>query len=89
MNHLDRIENALERNGLDAMLLTSDPNCFWATYFHGEGVTLVTRAGSFYFTDSRYIEAAERQISGATIGMIERAKPFTAWINEEIGRAHV
>ena len=48
MNHLDRIENALERYGLDAMLLTSDPNCFWATYFHGEGVTLVTRAGSFY-----------------------------------------
>ena len=35
MNHLDRIENALERYGLDAMLLTSDPNCFWATYFHG------------------------------------------------------
>ena len=86
MNHLDRIENALERNGLDAMLLTSDPNCFWATYFHGEGVTLVTRAGSFYFTDSRYIEAAERQISGATIGMIERAKPFTAWINEALAK---
>ncbi len=86
MNHLDRIENVLERNGLDAMLLTSDPNCFWATYFHGEGVTLVTRSGSFYFTDSRYIEAAERQIDGATIGMTERSKPFTAWINEALAK---
>ena len=69
MNHFQRISDALRGRGLDAMLLTSDPNCFWATYFHGEGVTLVTRAGSFYFTDSRYIEAAQRQIDGAFIGI--------------------
>ena len=84
MNHLERIAQALEAEGLDAMMLTSDHNCFYATYFHGEGVTLVTRQGSFYFTDSRYIEAAEKQIEGATIGMTERSKPFTAWINETL-----
>jgi Xaa-Pro aminopeptidase len=82
MNHLDRIAGALDRYGLDAMMLTGEANCFYATYFHGEGVTLVTKSGSFYFTDSRYIEAAENQIKGAFIGMTERGKPFTAWINE-------
>jgi len=86
MNHLDRIANALDKYELDAMLLTSDPNCFYATYFHGEGVTLVTKSGSFYFTDSRYIEAAENQIKGATIGMTERSKPFVDWINETLDK---
>ena len=41
MNHLKRISDALRAHGLEAMLLTSDPNCFWATFFHGEGVVLV------------------------------------------------
>lgn len=86
MNHFKRISDALRERGLDAMLLTSDPNCFWATYFHGEGVTLVTENESFYFTDSRYIEAAERQIDGAVIGMTDRSKPFIAWINEALAR---
>ncbi len=84
MNHLNRIANALDDYGLDAMMLTGEANCFYATYFHGEGVTLITKKGSFYFTDSRYIEAAENQIIGALIGMTERTKPFTAWINETL-----
>jgi len=86
MNHLDRIAVALDKYGLDAMLLSSDANCFYATYFHGEGVTLVTGNGSFYFTDSRYIEAAENQIKGAFIGMTERSKPFVDWINETLDK---
>ncbi|MBE6989273.1 MAG: aminopeptidase P family protein [Ruminococcaceae bacterium] len=89
MTHLERIANELDHYGLDAMLLTSDASCFYATYFHGEGVTLVTKSGSFYFTDSRYIEAAENRIRGAEIGMTERSKPFVDWINESLARTGV
>ena len=89
MNHFQRISDALRGRGLEAMLLTSDPNCFWATYFHGEGVAFVTENESFYFTDSRYIEAAERQIEGATIVMTDRAHPFTQLINDAIAKTGV
>ena len=53
MNHLNKIASKLPEYGLDAMLITSEPGEFYAIGFHGEGVTLVTREGSYYFTDSR------------------------------------
>jgi len=55
MNHLEHI--AAHLGELDAMLLTGESNCYYATGFMGEGVALVTRKGSWYFTDSRYTEA--------------------------------
>ena len=80
MNHLQRIAQAMPRE-LDALMLTSQANCFYATYFHGEGVALITRGECFYFTDSRYIEAAQRDIAGATVDMVERARNFTLLLN--------
>ncbi len=80
MNHLERI--AAHLGELDAVLLTSESNCYYATGFLGEGAALVTRKGSWYFTDSRYTEAAEKAIGGAAaIGEISREKPFSALIN--------
>ena len=58
MNHLERI--AAHLGELDAVLLTGESNCYYATGFMGEGAALITRKGSWYFTDSRYTEAAER-----------------------------
>ncbi|MBQ9393853.1 MAG: aminopeptidase P family protein [Oscillospiraceae bacterium] len=82
-NHLKEIENALPQE-LDAILLTGEPNTFYATYFHAEAVALITRRGSFYFTDSRYIEAAERDIEGASIAMVDRGRNFSVLINEAL-----
>lgn len=83
MNHLERI--AAHLGEMDAMLLTGGSNCYYATGFMGEGAALVTRRGSWYFTDSRYTEAAEKAIGGAAvIGEISREKPFSAWINETL-----
>ena len=91
MNHLEHI--AAHLDGLDAILLTSEANCYYATGFMGEGIALVTRRGSWYFTDSRYTEAADKAIGdAAVIREVSREKPFSALINEalaEIGRAHV
>ena len=85
MNHLAHI--AAHLGELDAMLLTSEANCYYAAGFMGEGVALVTRKGSWYFTDSRYTEAAEKAIGGAAvIGEIRRDKPFSALINDALAQ---
>ncbi len=59
MNHIKKIAAALAEYGLDAMLVTSRAGERYAMGFHGEGVALITGTDCRYFTDSRYIEAAE------------------------------
>ena len=71
MNHLKQIAAKLEDYQLDAMLITSEPGEFYAIGFHGEGVALVTREANYYFTDSRYIEACENQVTDCAIAMPE------------------
>ena len=86
MNHLEHI--AAHLDGLDAMLLTSEANCYYATGFMGEGIALVTRRGSWYFTDSRYTEAADKAIgNAAVIREVSREKSFSALINEALAEA--
>lgn len=86
MNHLEHI--AAHLDGLDAILLTSEANCYYATGFMGEGIALVTRRGSWYFTDSRYTEAADKAIgNAAVIREVSREKPFSALINEALAEA--
>ena len=86
MNHLEHI--AAHLDGLDAILLTSEANCYYATGFMGEGIALVTCRGSWYFTDSRYTEAADKAIGdAAVIREVSREKPFSALINEALAEA--
>ena len=83
MNHLEHIAAHLDE--LDAMLLTGEANCYYAAGFMGEGIALVTRRGSWYFTDSRYTEAADKAIGdAAVIREVSREKPFSALINEAL-----
>ena len=83
MNHLEHIAAHLDE--LDAMLLTGEANCYYAAGFMGEGIALVTRRGSWYFTDSRYTEAAGMAIGdAAVIREVSREKPFSALINEAL-----
>ena len=87
MNNFSKIAYALDSHGLDAMLLTGEANRFYACGFHSpgtDGVALVTKQGNYYFTDSRYTEAAEHSISDAAIAEISRGRGYTALINEVI-----
>ena len=79
MNHFDAIAAALPAHGLDGILLTGAPNRFYATGFASDsegGVALVTTKGNFFFTDSRYIEAAEAAIDNAAIGLVDALPIF-------------
>lgn len=52
----------------DGWLITSESNIFYFTGFPCDAAVLVvTRTGSVFFTDSRYLEAAERTVKGAEI----------------------
>ena len=67
MSHFEKIAAKLKEKELDAMLVTSAPGEFYAMGFHGEGAALITPDKTWYYTDSRYIEAAQQQIAGAEV----------------------
>lgn len=74
MNHLKSIAAQLEAYELDAMCITSEPGEFYAVGMKGEGLTLVTNRGSYYFTDSRYLELAERTVVHAEVALAAGAQ---------------
>lgn len=92
MNHFAKIAEKLSAYELDGMLLTCEANRFYASGFHStgtDGVALVTREGNFYFTDSRYIEAAHNKVQDAEIAMTDAAHPYVDLINAAMEKAHV
>ena len=87
MNHFAAIRAILEKNDLDAMMLTEEFNRFYAADFPSIGtdaLALVTKRGAYYFTDSRYTVAAEEQVRDAEIGLVTRERSYPVWVNEVI-----
>lgn len=86
MDHIARLTAALGE--LDALLLTGESNCFYATGFLGEGVTVVTKQGAHYITDSRYTEAAEKTIGAAAkVWEMSRENPMSVLIRRVLEEA--
>lgn len=89
MNHFSAIREELDRRGLDAMLLTDEANRYYASGFFStgtDGIALVTRDKNYYFTDFRYIEAAQQTVSDAEIVMTNSQRGYAALLNEAIER---
>lgn len=78
MNHLKQIAAKLSQYELDAMLIVSEPGERYAVGFQGEGYVLVTRQGAQYSTDGRYIEAAQKQVTGAEVVLTSRERSHLA-----------
>ncbi len=78
MNHLSQITDKLSQYDLDAMLIVSEPGEQYAVGFQGEGYVLVTQEGSQYSTDGRYIEAAQKQVTGAEVVLTSRERSHLA-----------
>lgn len=77
MNHFSQIAGALPAFRLDAMLLTGEANRFYASGFAStDGLVLVTRNKSYLITDSRYIEAAKKTVTGAEIYVLGRGATY-------------
>jgi len=83
MNRIPEIIAALPKYDIDAMLLTGAVNRRWATGFPSSaGVLVVTPTESVFVIDSRYVENAKAQITGARVIEIETNKPYTEIINK-------
>ena len=89
MNNLEKMQGILTGGKADALLLTSQVSRHYAAcYDVAEGVAVVGREKSFYFTDSRYIEVAQNELKGFTVLETNREHTYPARINavlEELG----
>ena len=84
MKNLDKYRSLLGEQA-DGLLLTSRySRHYGAEYDIAEGIAVVSAKGCRYFTDSRYIEAAENGIQGFQVIMTDRAHPYSQLINEAI-----
>ncbi|MBE7001246.1 MAG: aminopeptidase P family protein [Ruminococcaceae bacterium] len=84
MKNLEKYLSLLNEE-VDGLLLTSRySRHYGAEYDISEGVAIVSKKGCRYFTDSRYIEAAQKGIKGFEVIMTDREHPFTLLLNEAI-----
>ena len=84
MQNLTKFLSLLGEN-VDAILLTSEANRYYCTLGNiSEGVALITKNGCCYYTDSRYIEAAENAIAGLDVKLVDKEHPYTARLAEDI-----
>ena len=70
---------------VDGLLLTSRYSRHYGAEFDiAEGIAIVTKAGSRYFTDSGYIESAENGIKGFEVLEMNRENSYAKRLNDAI-----
>ena len=85
MNNLEKLQSILSADTVDALLLTSQVSRLYAAQYDvAEGVAVIGKEQSFYFTDSRYIEVAENNLPGFTVLETNRANTYVDRINTAI-----
>ena len=91
MANLERVQSAVKEAGLDALLLMDDRNIYYATDFMPQdSAALITPDKAFVVTDSRYIEAAEKECAeGVDCILTTREKPLAATLAELTGKLGV
>ena len=84
MTNLEKYLSLLGED-FDGLLLTSAVSRKYCAEFNvDEGVAIVTRNGCRYFTDSRYIETAEKNLKGFDVRMVSRDNGYIKQLNEAI-----
>ncbi len=85
MNNIDRIKAAVKSSEADALMITSESNRLYATGFHSTaGVFFVTADRAWFFTDSRYVEAAADEIRDAEVMLVDREETYSKRISKII-----
>ncbi len=78
MANILRVKEAAAERGLDGLLLMDDRDIYYATGFlPTDSAALVTGDAAYLVTDSRYIEAAQRQAAeGVEVVLTTRERPL-------------
>ena len=84
MKNLDKYLTLLDGD-VDGLLLTSRYSRHYGAEFDiAEGVAIVTKKGCRYFTDSRYIESAEKNLKGFEVLEVNRENSYIQRLNTAI-----
>lgn len=84
MRNMDKYLSLLDGE-IDGLLLTSRySRHYCAEYDIAEGMAIVTKSGCRYYTDSRYIEAAQKGIQGFVVIDVGGARDYAKLVNEAI-----
>ena len=85
MTNLEKYLSLLDKDAYDGLLLTSPVSRKYCAEFNvDEGVAIVTKKGCRYFTDSRYIETAEKNLKGFEVRMVGRDNGYIKQLNQAI-----
>lgn len=72
---LSQIFSSILKSEADAVIISSEVNRFYFTGFAAsDGFLVITKADSVFFTDSRYIEAAENKITACRTELFKSMK---------------
>ena len=81
MEIIEKIKRSIPDAEFGAMLLTSPVNRFFATGFASSaGALFITADDAWFFTDSRYIEAAEAAIPNARVRLVTKDETYAKQI---------
>ena len=84
MKNLDKYLTLLDGD-VDGLLLTSRYSRHYGAEFDiAEGIAIVTKKGCRYFTDSRYIESAEKNLKGFEVLDVNREIGYIQRLNTAI-----
>ena len=84
MKNLDKYLSLLDGE-VDGLLLTSRYSRHYGAEFDiAEGIAIVTKKGCRYYTDSRYIESAQKNLKGFEVLDVRRGRDYAARLNESI-----
>ena len=90
MTNLEKYLSLLDKGSYDGLLLTSPISRKYCAEFNvDEGVAIVTRKGCRYYTDSRYIETAEKNLKGFEVRMVSKDNGYIKQLNEAISEFEV
>ena len=85
MTNLEKYLSLLDAGKYDGLLLTSAMSRKYCAEFNvDEGVAIVTKKGCRYYTDSRYIETAEKNLKGFEVMMVSKNNGYIKLLNEAI-----
>lgn len=84
MNNLEKYLSLLD-GAVDGLLLTSRYSRHYGAWFDiAEGMAVVSKRGCRYYTDSRYIESAQRNLQGFEVVQTDRDRSYPALINRAV-----
>jgi Xaa-Pro aminopeptidase len=90
MSNIGQLKRAVADAGLDAVMVTGAENrLYFAGFASSAGVLLATRERAWFFTDSRYSEAAGLAITDAEVRRTDRENTYSKLINTIIAEAGI